>query len=270
MTEVRLIAHRGSSHRYPEHTRAAYQQAVEDGADGIETDVQLTADGSVLCWHDDTIDRTTNRSGRIADWTLSDLSALDLVPGLVLPASHGDPGRQLMTLTDLVELARSAGRPFLLAVELKPALSPDLALVDAVLASLDTTCWDPATGALGGLRISLMSFDLPTIHALLDRLPDELVMLLTDGTEGDAAGRFELLDEGRAQAGPSIEWARRHPHRVRQWLAQGSTVRVWTVDTDEDLDFSLALRIGEVTTNRPAELRETLRARAAGPGVPDD
>ena len=58
-----VVAHRGSSADAPEHTLAAYQQAVDDGADALECDVRLTADGHLVCVHDRRIDRTSDGRG---------------------------------------------------------------------------------------------------------------------------------------------------------------------------------------------------------------
>ena len=75
VTEV--VAHRGSSADVPEHTLAAYEQAVTDGADALECDVRLTADGHLVCVHDRRIDRTSDGRGIVSTMTLSDLDGLD-------------------------------------------------------------------------------------------------------------------------------------------------------------------------------------------------
>ncbi len=75
VTEV--VAHRGSSADIPEHTLAAYEQAVVDGADALECDVRLTADGHLVCVHDRRIDRTSDGRGIVSTMTLSDLDGLD-------------------------------------------------------------------------------------------------------------------------------------------------------------------------------------------------
>src|SRR4051795_9125423 len=135
MTDVRFFAHRGSSARYPEHTRAAYRQAVADGADGIECDVRLSSDGAVVCWHDETVTRTTGAEGRVDRLSLAELGRLDLLRGATVPEELGDPDEQLMTLPALLALVETAGRPLLLAIELKPAHGHghERRLVDAVL-----------------------------------------------------------------------------------------------------------------------------------------
>src|SRR5512136_697214 len=71
------IAHRGASAAAPQNTLAAFRKAVELGADGVELDVQLSADGAVVVIHDFTVDKTTDGTGRVAAKTLAELKALD-------------------------------------------------------------------------------------------------------------------------------------------------------------------------------------------------
>ena len=73
----KVVAHRGDSHNYPENTLEAFTSAVAMGVDVIETDVHLTKDGHVVIWHDPTLERNTNGSGRVEDYTLAELRQLD-------------------------------------------------------------------------------------------------------------------------------------------------------------------------------------------------
>lgn len=73
-----IFAHRGSSGLFPEHSRAAYQRAIEEGADGLEIDLHLTADGEPVCFHDATVDRTSNGTGAVAELSLAQLRSLDV------------------------------------------------------------------------------------------------------------------------------------------------------------------------------------------------
>ena len=75
-----VIAHRGSSAEAPENTLLAFEAAVRRGADAVELDVRLTADGAPVVIHDATLDRTTDRSGPVAALTLAELRAVDEVP----------------------------------------------------------------------------------------------------------------------------------------------------------------------------------------------
>ncbi|MFK4997701.1 glycerophosphodiester phosphodiesterase family protein [Bacillus sp. N9] len=71
-----IIAHRGSAGTHPENTMDAFIAAEKYGADGVELDVQLSLDGEVVVIHDTTLDRTTSGTGRVKDFTLSELKAL--------------------------------------------------------------------------------------------------------------------------------------------------------------------------------------------------
>jgi len=71
------FGHRGAPRAAPENTMASFQKAREDGADGVELDVQLCADGELVVIHDSSVDRTTNGRGRVKELTLVELKALD-------------------------------------------------------------------------------------------------------------------------------------------------------------------------------------------------
>ena len=70
-----LIAHRGASGYAPEHTRAAYQLAMDQGADYVEQDLTLTKDGVLICLHDDTLERTTDVEARFPDRAVTETGA---------------------------------------------------------------------------------------------------------------------------------------------------------------------------------------------------
>ncbi len=94
-----LMAHRGNRVACPENTLAAFRRALVDGADIIETDLHLTADGVFVCIHDATVDRTTNGHGPVAEMTLAQMKSLS--------ASYGRAefqGEQVPTLAELSAL----------------------------------------------------------------------------------------------------------------------------------------------------------------------
>lgn len=264
---TRLIAHRGASATWPEHTRAACLQALADGADGLECDVRLTADGVAVCWHDATVDRTSDGSGPVHGHTLAQLRGLDLLRGARPPASLGTPEEQLLTLAELVDLAATAGRPLALAIELKHPAPYGWDAEDAVLRVLDDAGW--RDGGLAGVTVSLMSFhpgslahlarsvDPAALMPLVDLLdPSDLDGLDVPTAERLLAQSLALADSGGAGGvGPSVAYLRAQPDRVRRWVRAGRLVRVWTVDTAADLAACVAAGVAEVTTNDPAGLR---------------
>ena len=74
---MKVYAHRGYSGKYPENTMLAFQEAAKTGCDGIELDVQLTKDGKVVVIHDEAVDRTTDGSGKVKDFTYQELARLN-------------------------------------------------------------------------------------------------------------------------------------------------------------------------------------------------
>ncbi len=96
-----MVAHRGASAERPEHTLAAYELALEEGADAVECDVRLTRDGHLVCVHDRRLDRTSTGSGLVSDMTLAQLRDLDFGswhPSWQDDGSIGDTG--LLTLDE--------------------------------------------------------------------------------------------------------------------------------------------------------------------------
>jgi len=115
-----LMAHRGNRVACPENTLAAFQHALADGADLIETDLHLTADQVFACIHDATVDRTTDGSGEVARMTLAELKALS--------AGCGRPEYAAERVPTLAETAALMPPGVVLALELKTDrfLEPDV------------------------------------------------------------------------------------------------------------------------------------------------
>ncbi len=257
-----MIAHRGASRRWPEHSRPAYVQALAEGADGLECDVRLTSDGIAVCWHDATVDRTSDGHGPVHERTLAQLRRLDLLRGLHPPSGGSWDGPAVLTLAELVELAQGAGRPVTLAIELKHPVLYGWDAEDAVLEVLDRAGWRP--GAPSPLTISLMSFHPGSLLRLHRSVPAEHLMPLIDVGAELVAQAVALADASAVGGvGPSLRFLRENPDRVERWLEQGATVRVWTVDEPADLARCVAAGVTEVTTNVPARI---LSALADDPG----
>ena len=287
MTSRPLVyAHRGASARFAEHTRAAYLQALADGADGFECDVHLTRDQHVVLLHDSNLDRTSSGTGPVGERTLAELRELDFSSwkGARIPDEYGAPSQQLLTLPELLDLLGASGREVGLAIELKHPSPYRLKLEDRVLEVLRGRGWKPEDSRIGAVQISFMSFDHEAVEYLLASVPARHVCMLVDDVsveelrESTALGALTggavanvlkaaqldaeaILDGARAGiAGPGIDYVRDHPNRVRAWLEAGLTFRVWTVDAPEDVEHCLAVGIQQITTNRPAEVLAQLGA----------
>lgn len=101
-----VIAHRGSSAEAPENTLAAFEAAVQRGADALELDVRLTADGAPVVIHDSTLDRTTDGSGPVAAQTLAELRSVDAGSSFTPDRGRSYPfrgkGTQIPTLGEVL------------------------------------------------------------------------------------------------------------------------------------------------------------------------
>ncbi|MFC4333929.1 glycerophosphodiester phosphodiesterase [Salininema proteolyticum] len=117
MSTPLIAAHRGSHETYPEQTIAAFRQALEEDAGGLEFDVRLTADRRLVLHHDRTVKRTSDGSGAVADLTLDQLKALDFAPGG--DGSLPEEARRIATVEELFRLVASSGRDVRLYAELK-------------------------------------------------------------------------------------------------------------------------------------------------------
>lgn len=270
---VQIYAHRGSSVHFAEHSRAAFMQAVLDGADGVECDLRLSSDGAVVLLHDEKVDRTSNGTGRADGHTLAQLRELDFVSwhGATIPPEFGATSEQLLTLEELLDILEGAGRPMELALEFKYELNFDPALIDATLAALGARGWTRESGGEGNVRVSFMSFHPEAVKYLAARVPAAVLCQLLEVVKADkpaaellnqAMGQgARLVDDGVAHlAGASLEYLRANPDKRERWVAAGRGLRVWTVDTEQDFADSLALGALEVITNRPAEIRALLGA----------
>ena len=281
-----VYAHRGSSEAFAEHTRAAYMQAIADGADGVECDVHLSRDQHAVLLHDATLDRTSDGTGQVADRTLDELRLLDFSSwkGARIPEAYGARSEQFLTLPDLLDILRAAGRGIGLAIEFKHPSPFHLGLEDRVLELLRDEGWDPGTSKLDNIRVSFMSFSPDAVKHLLESVPAEAVCQLVDDvnvaeireelglgalTGGALANVMKAAQtEGErildaAEAGlavPGIAYVRAHPGTVQRWLGSGRKFRVWTVDDTGDVELCRELGIHEITTNCPARVLSQLMA----------
>lgn len=151
-----LLAHRGNRVRCPENTLAAFRQALADGADALETDLHLTADGVFVCIHDATVERTTDGSGPVAGMTLAELRQLS--------ASYGRPEFQAERVPTLAELASLLPADVALALELKTDRFLEPAICQRLVDEL------AAAGVLE--RTVVLSFSLARVQAVQAAAPD--------------------------------------------------------------------------------------------------
>jgi glycerophosphoryl diester phosphodiesterase len=256
--DVRVVAHRGASGLLAEHTLAAYRLAIEQGADALECDVRLTADGQLVCIHDRTVDRTSNGRGVVSAMTLSQLSELDF--GSWMTEGSGSEHGSVLLLEQLLQLVADCGRRVELAIETKHPTRYAGRVEHKLLELLRRfDLLTPASGEPSPVRI--MSFSHLSLRRVRELAPEvPTVFLLERMLPWLRDGR---LPYGARIAGPGIDLIRKHPGYVAALHRAGQRVHVWTVDEPEDVELCLRLGVETIITNHP---RRVLRQLGRIPG----
>ncbi|MBT2478073.1 glycerophosphodiester phosphodiesterase [Streptomyces sp. ISL-94] len=241
---ITVVAHRGASHAHPEHTVAAYRQAIDEGADALECDVRLTADRKLVCVHDRRVERTSDGRGVVSEMTYGELRALDF--GAWKGEEHR--GARVLLFEDLLKEALTAPRPVGLAVETKhPTRAGGRLEVELVRMLREYGLADGSDG-----RVEVMSFSrnaLTRMHRLAPGLP---AVYLIERRVRPVRPPFAT------HAGPGIDLVRNDPGLVGRLKAKGLRVRVWTVDEPQDVELCVRLGVDTIITNRPGDVRKLL------------
>jgi glycerophosphoryl diester phosphodiesterase len=258
----RVIAHRGASDAVAEHTLAAYVRAIDEGADGLEADVRLTADGHLVCVHDRKVDRTSNGRGVLSTLELDELRALDFGSwrdrddDTERPDQLDADNYTVLTLERLLELVVDTSRPLEVAIETKHptrfAGMVERRLVD-VLNRFDLA--GPSSTQKASVRV--MSFSEVALRRARRLAPELPLVLLMERVP--VSYRRGTLPRGVGIAGPSIEVLRSHPRYPQRVRSQGHQVYVWTVDEPLDVELAVTRGVDAIITNRPRHVLAQLR-----------
>lgn len=258
-TGVDVIAHSGAQAYAPTNTVPAFDLALELGADVLEMDLQLTADGEVVVLHDGTVDRTTDGTGAVADLTLEEVRALDAGHAFEDDAGgHPFRGQGITVPTFAEVLDRYPDVP--LNVELKT--DGGLDLVAPVIELLE--------GSGRAATVTVSSFDAAYLAPVRARLPEvrtnlseaETLRFFVRSLAGlhpweDLPGTvFQVPEENR---GITVVTER----FVRAAERAGATVEVWTVNDRDQMHRLLDAGVHGIMTDVPDVLVEVLTEREA-------
>jgi len=252
------FAHRGASLRAPENTLEAFQLAAEDGAEGLELDVHMTSDGSIVVIHDDTVERTTDGSGAVHDMILREAQSLDAGYSFTPDGGASYPYRsQGVRVPELGEVLREF--PYLrVNIEVKEAQP---GIEEALLETI--------AGAGAKDRVLVVS-EIPDI---MDRFRELSGGGISTGASRREIESFYLLNRLHLKSllRPSYDalqvpveyegWEVVTPRFVEAAHNRGVRVDVWTIDDPEEMRRLLDLGVDVIMTNRPEVLSEVLRER---------
>ena len=240
-----VIAHRGASAYFPENTMVSFEGAIALGADMVELDVQLTADGEVVVFHDERISRCTNGRGSIADYTLVELKKLDA--GSWFDKKYA--GARLPTLVEALELCKDK---IAVNVEIKTE-----AVTDTISNGIEEKCLRIVDKIAMRKHVVFSSFD-PRAVQHLKQIDGQIpaAVLFTKKHYGS-----QLPSEIIAALGAdAINCSQRE--LSKEWLADlkqhGIPVNVYTVNDEKSMRRLLALGVDGIFTNWPDVLKNVL------------
>lgn len=272
------IAHQGGEIENPSNTLYAFERSLESGADMLETDVHLTADGHVVAIHDETVDRTTNGSGSVEDMTLAQIKALDAAHWFVpdVGTTHSAPEEDYVfrgvatgarpapegfepndfTVATLEEiLTRFPG--VLLNVELKPTTRQTgrLELAVAQLLAEHGRTNDVIVVSFLDHSTELFKLMAPAVHTAVGTVQAGLFKLSAEGPlPGLPNPRYQALQVPTEFNGIPVT----SPDFVHDAHANGLAVHVWTINDRSTMESLLAMGADGVMTDRPSLLADVL------------
>ena len=246
-----VVAHRGSSLEKPEHTLGAYVDALDAGAEGLECDVRLTADGHLVCVHDRRVDRTANGRGVVSTKELADLDRLDFASWKQPWGELDDEAPELdeeakrvLTLARLLDTVGDYDRKVDLAIETKHPTRYAGLVERRLVELLERYGW-----ARSGSPVRVLSFS-PLALSRVQRLAPELDLVLCFERSYSWPVATSVLAPGWI-AGPGIELLRENPRLAHRLVSRGRRMHVWVVNDPEDLDLCMSLGVEAVITDDP-------------------
>lgn len=234
-----LIGHRGAAAYAPENTLASIHKARALGAQWVEVDAKLTADGQLILMHDDTVNRTTNGTGPAAGMTLADMQALDA--GSWFSAAYA--GERVPTLRTTLDVVRQLGMG--INIEIKPCPGRELETGKAV--ALEVAAHNLALER----RVLLSSFAPEALAAAKDLAPHLPRGLLVEKPSLGDEALFEKLG--------CSTYATDHKHitpdLMSYWQRQNVPVLVYTVNSPERARTLFDQGVAAVFTDKPDMMR---------------
>lgn len=234
MTMVQIYAHRGSKGTHPENTLPAFSEAVRVGADGIELDVHLSKDDQLIVIHDETVDRTTNGKGLVREKTLEELKKLNAGSWF----SKDFPAAKIPTFKEVLALLLQKNYRGTLMIEIKTD-KYEYPGIEAKVSELMTKNEWPFTHAY-------CSFNHHSLERLAIIEPGaQLDLLMSSSMEKFTLAETLPFIEG---VHPKITWAFKHSLEIKEFT---KSVRVWTVNSTEDLEKGFNEPVDALITDFP-------------------
>jgi glycerophosphoryl diester phosphodiesterase len=243
---VMVVAHRGFSGAAPENTLVAFRKAIEIGSDMIELDIQLSKDGKIVVIHDESLERTTNGHGKVADHTLQEIRKLDA-------GSWFDPqfaGERIPTLQEVLTLAKGKVP---VNIEIKDPTHGKNAIIELAEKALQEVKRSEMLN-----QVIFSSFNPVSLEWTQRKEPRAWVAFLyhrpwNSLAELTGGGEFEVLNLR------NIHLTREKVGKVRK---EGFKLNVYTVNSEEELEQFVRWGVDGIITNFPDRLIRILKEKS--------
>lgn len=228
----KIFAHRGYSGKYPENTMLAFEKAIEVGVDGIELDVQLTKDGEIVIIHDETIDRTTDGSGYVVDYTYEELSKFNA------NYKFKEMGfNKIPTLREYFELVKNL--EIVTNIELKTGINQYLGIEEKVLKLIREYNLEK--------RVIISSFNHFSVMKMKKLAPDLKYGFLSEDW---------IIDAGKYTASHGVQCYHPRfnnliPEVIEELKKYNLEINTWTVNEEKDMRYLYSKEIDVIITNYP-------------------
>lgn len=239
-TKPLVWAHRGASGYAPENTLAAFQKAVDLGADGVELDIQLTKDDQIVVIHDETIDRTSDGKGWVKDYTLEELRAFNY--NRTKPEyKHAD----IPTMREVFELLKPTG--LFINIEIKTGVVFYEKIEEKILALTKEMGMED--------RVCYSSFNHYTVTHIHELKPDaEVGFLYADGPiDMPSYG----VKHGVNALHPAL-YNLQYDGFVKECKEKGLKLNVWTVNERPYMEMCCQYGVDAIITNYPDIAKEVV------------
>jgi len=245
---LQRVAHRGGSALAPENTLAAFRRALTFPIDAIELDVQMSRDGHLIVFHDETVERLTNGVGNILDLDLTYLRSLDA--SAHFPGGWPEP-QHIPTLREALDLARQGKVE--VYIEIKSSRRNGLSgrypgITEAVVRDVLTT----------GMRerVLIMSFDWSLLPLMKDLAPDLRTGILVSEDVWNPRGPAALAHLIAQAQALRCEWIHLDsrlftPEMPALFHTGGLRLGIWTVNDLADLRWLAQAGVDSLTTDQP-------------------
>jgi glycerophosphoryl diester phosphodiesterase len=232
---LEIIAHRGFPCQAPENTLASFQAALKQGANSVEFDLQLTADGVPIIFHDQTLERTTNGKGKVGEKTLLELSDLDT--GSWFSAQFTQ--EKISTLA--IALPVLAKFPQYLYLDVKPHCIWSDQQVEYLITLLSEYNLQK--------RAVITSFNDQFLQQFRKLSPDFPIGHIVANLDSYQQQLERAVFRSDQLISSEYKLLLANPGLIAETFHHGIDIVAWTVDDQEDLQALLDLGVNRIVTN---------------------